>query len=111
MVAAPCILVSGHGGSAIDHVEKFLPSATLPLIHAHFHLALLGWILPMVVGVAARVYPMFLLAREPGGWPGRVQLWGIGLGVPAVVIGILASPWLLRAAALAVAAAVMDHGL
>jgi hypothetical protein len=96
---------------ALDHVWKFLPPATLTLIHAHFHLALLGWTLPMVVGVAARVYPMFLLAREPTGWPGRVQLLGIGLGVPAVVIGILASPWLLRAGALTVAAAVLGHGL
>jgi hypothetical protein len=52
---------------------------------------------------------MFLLAREPAGWPGRVQLWGLGLGVPAVVVGILASPGLLAAGALAVAAAVLAH--
>jgi hypothetical protein len=64
-----------------------------------------------VIGVAARVYPMFLLAREPGGWPGRAQAWGIGLGVPAVVIGILASRWLLVAGALAVTGAVLGHGL
>jgi hypothetical protein len=73
------------------------------------HLALLGWVLPMVIGVAARVYPMFLLAREPAGWPGRVQLWGLGLGVPAVVLGILASPVLLAAGALLVGAAVLAH--
>ncbi len=96
---------------AADHVWKFLPPATLPLIHAHIHLALLGGVLPMVIGVAARVYPMFLLAREPGGWPGRAQLWGIGLGVPAVVIGILTSRWLLAAGALAVTGAVVGHGL
>jgi hypothetical protein len=96
---------------AADHVWKFLPPATFPLIHAHFHLALLGWMLPMVIGVAARVYPMFLLAREPGGWPGRAQSWGISLGVPAVVVGILASRWLLVMGALAVTAAVVGHGL
>lgn len=96
---------------AANHLWTFLPPATFPLIHAHFHLALLGWVLPMVIGVAARVYPMFLLAREPGGWPGRAQSWGIGLGVPAVVIGILASRWLLVAGALAVTAAVLGHGL
>jgi hypothetical protein len=92
-------------------VWTFLPPATFPLIHAHFHLALLGWVLPMVIGIAARVYPMFLLAREPGGWPGRAQSWGIGLGVPAVVVGILASRELLVAGALAVTAAVLGHGL
>jgi hypothetical protein len=96
---------------AAHHVWTFLPPATFPLIHAHFHLALLGWVLPMVIGIAARVYPMFLLAREPGGWPGRAQSWGIGLGVPAVVVGILASRELLVAGALAVTAAVLGHGL
>ena len=96
---------------ATNHLWTFLPPATFPLIHAHFHLALLGWVLPMVIGVAARVYPMFLLAREPGGWPGRAQAWGIGLGVPAVVIGILTSRWLLVAGAFAVTAAVLGHGL
>jgi hypothetical protein len=96
---------------AANHLWTFLPPVTFPLIHAHFHLALLGWVLPMVIGVAARVYPMFLLAREPGGWPGHAQSWGIGLGVPAVVIGILASRWLLVAGSLAVTAAVLGHGL
>jgi hypothetical protein len=96
---------------AVNRLWMFLPPATFPLVHAHFHLALLGWVLPMVIGVAARLYPMFLLAREPGGWPGRAQLWGICLGVPAVVIGILASRWLLAAGAVAVAGAVLGHGL
>jgi hypothetical protein len=96
---------------AVNRLWTFLPPATFPLIHAHFHLALLGWVLPMVIGVAARVYPMFLLAREPGGWPGGVQLWGLALGVPAVVLGILASPWLLAAGSLAVTAAVLGHGV
>jgi hypothetical protein len=73
------------------------------------HLALLGWVLPMVIGVAARVYPMFLLAREPAGWPGRVQLWGLALGVPAVALGLPAGRVLLAAGALAVAAAVLAH--
>jgi hypothetical protein len=93
----------------LDKVVRFLPGDLFPNLHAHVHLALLGWVLPMVIGVAARVYPMFLLAREPAGWPGRVQLWGLGLGVPAVVVGILASPGLLAAGALAVAAAVLAH--
>jgi hypothetical protein len=38
-----------------------------------------------------------------------VQLWGLGLGVPAVVLGILASRALLAAGALAVAAAALGH--
>jgi hypothetical protein len=93
----------------LDKVWPLLPGGLFPNLHAHVHLALLGWVLPMVIGVAARVYPMFLLAREPAGWPGRVQLWGLGLGVPATVVGILASRTLLAAGALAVAAAVLAH--
>jgi hypothetical protein len=94
----------------LDKVVHVLPGSLFPSLHAHVHLALLGWVLPMVIGVAARVYPMFLLAREPAGWAGRVQLWGLALGVPAVVVGILASPGLLVAGALAVTAAVLAHG-
>jgi hypothetical protein len=93
----------------LDKLVRILPGSLFPNLHAHVHLALLGWVLPMVVGVAARVYPMFLLAREPAGWPGRVQLWGLALGVPAVVGGILASRPLLVGGALAVTAAVAAH--
>jgi hypothetical protein len=93
----------------LNKLVTVVPGELFDNLHAHVHLALLGWVLPMVIGVAARVYPMFLLAREPGGWPGRVQLWGLGLGVPATVIGIVASRALLVSGALAVAAALAAH--
>ncbi len=94
---------------AADRVWKFLPSALFPTVHAHFHLALLGWVMPVVLGVAARVYPMFLLAAEPQGWPGRAQLWGLAAGVPLVILGLLAVPPLVVPGALAVAAASAGH--
>lgn len=94
----------------VQRVYPFLPGQHFPNLHAHFHLALLGWVLPMVVGVAARVYPMFLLAREPSGRLGTVQLWGIGVGVPVLVAGIVTSSALAAAGAAAVAAAVVAHG-
>ena len=94
---------------AADRVFTFLPGAFFPTLHAHVHLALLGWVMPVVLGVAARVYPMFLLAAEPAGWPGRVQLWGIGAGVPLVTVGLLAAPGLAVVGALAVAAAAAGH--
>jgi hypothetical protein len=96
-------------GLAVDHAKKFLPGDFFPNLHAHFHLALLGWVLPMVIGVAARVYPMFLLAREPAGWPGHLQLWGVGLGVPLVVAGLSTQTALVIPGALAVTAAVVGH--
>jgi hypothetical protein len=94
---------------AVDRVWKVLPGALLPTLHAHFHLALLGWVMPIVLGVSARVYPMFMLAAEPGGWPGRVQLWGVAAGAPLVVVGLLALPALVPVGALAVAAAALAH--
>jgi len=92
-----------------DRIWKFLPGAFFATIHAHFHLALLAWVAPMIMGVSARVYPMFLLAPEPSGWPERIQFWGLTLGVPVVVAGLLAAPSLVAPGALAVAAAAWAH--
>ena len=94
----------------LDHVIKILPGSVLANVHAHIHLALLGFVLPMVIGVAARVYPLFLLVREPAGWLGALQLWGLAGGMPLVVAGILvdARP-VLVAGALAVAGAIGGH--
>jgi metal-sulfur cluster biosynthetic enzyme len=92
-----------------DRIWKFLPGSFFPTLHAHFHLALLGFVAPMIIGVAARVYPMFLLAPEPSGWPERVQFWGLALGAPGVVAGLLVVPALLIPGAIAVAAALAAH--
>jgi hypothetical protein len=85
------------------------PGNLLGTLHAHFHLAMLGWVAPMVMGVSARLYPMFFLAAEPGGWPARVQLWGLGLGTPTLTLGLLAVPVLVAPGAVAVSAAVIGH--
>ena len=95
---------------AASHLWPFLPGDRLAKLHAHFHLALLGWVAPMILGVAARVYPMFLLAPEPSGSAGRLQLWGLGLGVPVVAVGLLAAPPLVVPGAILVAAALFAHG-
>ncbi len=113
------LVVMGYAGLALtilfglalgaDRIWKFLPGPFFPTLHAHFHLALLGWIVPMIFGVAARVYPMFLLAPDPEGWPGAVQFWGIALGVPAVVLGLLGIPGLAVAGTLTVISAAAGH--
>jgi hypothetical protein len=72
----------------VDRLWPFLPGAFFPTLHAHVHLALLGFLMPMVLGVAARVYPMFLLAPEPAGRSAQVQLWGLAFGAPTVVLGL-----------------------
>jgi hypothetical protein len=104
-------LTAGFGMTlAATHGRDVFPGGALSGVHAHFHVALLGWIAPMILGVAARVYPMFLLAPETGGAGARVQLWGLGLGVPAVAAGLLLGrATLLVPGAAAVAAALAVH--
>ncbi len=92
-----------------NRVWPFLPGELFPTLHAHVQLALLGWVAPMILAVAARVYPMFFLAPAPRRWHSFVQLWGLATGVPAVVLGLLGVPGLLVTGALAVAAAAGAH--
>jgi hypothetical protein len=114
------LVVLGYGGLAAttlfgltlaaNRLWPFLPTEFFPTLHAHVQLALLGWVTPMILGVAARVYPMFLLAPAPRRWASHWQLWGLALGVPSVVVGLLAGvPGLRVAGALAVAAAALAH--
>jgi hypothetical protein len=95
---------------AANHLLRFLPGEFFPTLHAHVHLALLGWVTPMMLGVSARVYPMFLLAPPPGPWTTRLQIWAVALGVPALVAGLLGVPGLTPLGTLAVAAAALVHG-
>jgi Cytochrome C and Quinol oxidase polypeptide I len=97
------------GVLGVSHVRRILPGDFFANLHAHVHLALLGWVLPMVIGVAARVYPLFLLAQEPGGRGGAVQLWGLVLGVPVTVLGLMLESRLALVGAIAVVAAVTAH--
>ena len=94
---------------AANRVWPFLPDELFPTLHAHVHLALLGWVAPMILAVAARVYPMFFLAPAPRRGHAFLQLWGLAAGAPAVVLGLLGVPGLLVAGTLAVAAAAGAH--
>ncbi len=79
----------------VHKVWPFLPGGLFPTLHAHVQLAVTGWVLPMVLGVAARVYPMFLLAAEPDPTNARLQLAGVAGGSPALVLGLLTDTRLL----------------
>ena len=113
------VIVLAYGGLALttvfglalaaNRMWPFLPGELFPRLHAHVHLALLGWVAPMIFAVAARVYPMFFLAPTPQRWHSFLQLWGLTTGVPLVVLGLLGVRGLLVAGTLAVAAAAGAH--
>src|SRR5262245_16141603 len=113
------MLALGYGGLAMttlfgltlatNRARPFLPGEFFPVLHAHVQLALLGWVAPMIFGVAARVLPMFLLAPEARGSTARLQLWGLAAGTPLIALGLLASPTLLVVGALATATAAGSH--
>jgi hypothetical protein len=113
------LVVLGYAGLALttvfglalaaNRVWPFLPGEFFPILHAHVQLALLGWISPMIVAITARVYPMFFLAPAPRPTHAFLQRWGLTVGVPAVVLGLLGVPGLLVAGALALAVAAGAH--
>jgi hypothetical protein len=112
-------MVFGLGGIALttlfglalglDHLQPFLPWPFFPRLHAHFHLALLGWVLPMIVGVSDRAYAMFLLAPRPDRRLVAAQLVGLATGVPLVVWGALGHPTLLATGGAGIAIATAAH--
>lgn len=53
---------------AVHKVHPFLPGSLLGHVFAHAHLAAIGWVAMMVVGVAYRLLPMVLPAQMPSGW-------------------------------------------
>jgi hypothetical protein len=94
----------------VDRLVPFVPLAFFARLHAHVHLALLGWILPMVLGVGARVFPLFFHASPPRGWRLSVQLWGLLGGVPLTVAGIATSMSVVTVAgAIGIVMAVTGH--
>lgn len=94
---------------AANRLWPVLPVDPLTVVHAHFHVALLGWIAPMIVGVAARVYPMFLLAPEPGPRATAAQLAGLGAGAAGIAVGLVGAPLAGAAGALAALGALGGH--
>jgi hypothetical protein len=52
---------------AIDKVAHFLPGFVLTNVFAHAHLAALGWVTMMVIGIGYRMLPMIFPSRMPSG--------------------------------------------
>lgn len=61
----------------------------------HAHVAAGGWVLMVMIGVAARIMPMFLLSHGVAEWPGRAAavLVALGAAVLSTVGHLLPASW------------------
>ncbi|HEX7128149.1 MAG TPA: hypothetical protein VF406_20535 [Thermodesulfobacteriota bacterium] len=86
----------------------WLASSRLDVVAAHVHLALAGWVMPVVVGVSRRLMPMFLLAHDADIRPSAAALAGLGAGAPLLAAGLgLRAPWAAAVGAGLVVAALL----
>ena len=66
----------------------FIASARLHVLATHLHIAIVGWALIMIVGVAHRLLPMFLLAHGADTrWTKRALVL-LACGLPLLALGI-----------------------
>lgn len=87
------------------HTDLLGPSRFTVLI-VHLHLAAGGWVLLVVIGVAHRLLPMFLLSHGARELPGKAAAALVGAGAA----GLLLSEHLLPTGAIRPALAVMAAG-
>jgi cbb3-type cytochrome oxidase subunit 1 len=90
---------------ALDKIFDFLGGQVLRTIHAHAHLAVIGWITMMIFGASYKLIPMFSLAEPRGERIARFEFWLLNAGLLGLFWTILAaSPWAPVFAVLIVAA-------
>ncbi|MDE3150923.1 MAG: hypothetical protein KGL93_01615, partial [Gemmatimonadota bacterium] len=80
----------------------FIAAARIRVLAAHLHVALVGWALVVIVGVANRLLPMFLLAHGARTQWSRRALALLCAGVPLLAAGLLGG-WTIVAWAGAIA--------
>ena len=74
----------------------FIAAARVRVLAIHLHVALVGWVLLMIVGVSHRLLPMFLMAQGADTrWTGR-SVGALAAGVVVLGAGIWASRPLLE---------------
>jgi hypothetical protein len=88
----------------VNKHDPFLPAAQLDAVHAHLHLAAVGFVTLMVVGAGYRMLPMTLPAAMPRG---RLAL-ASGLVIEAGTVGLTAALLLAPALVPAFAALILS---
>ena len=74
----------------VDSLQTgFLAAARVRVLTVHLHVALIGWVLMMIVGISHRLLPMFLLSHGADTrWTGRA-LALLAAGVVTLAAGVL----------------------
>jgi hypothetical protein len=71
-----------------DKVHQFLPGYVLSNVFAHAHLAAIGWVCMMVVGLSYRMVPMLLPAASPSGRSIYISASLLEFGVVGLVMSL-----------------------
>jgi hypothetical protein len=90
----------------VNKHHPFLPAAQLDAVHAHIHLAAVGFVTLMVVGAGYRMLPMTLPAAMPRGRLALASGLVIEAGTWGLTAALLLSPALVPAAAAIVLAGI-----
>lgn len=72
-----------------DKVHQFLPGYVLSNVFAHAHLAAVGWVCMMVVGLAYRLLPMLLPAAPPTGKTIYVSAVLLEIGIVGLFVSLI----------------------
>jgi hypothetical protein len=65
----------------------YLGGSRLLVLGVHAHIAIAGWVLLVVVGVARHLLPMFLVSHGAPLWPAKSSAVLLGAGVLLLVVG------------------------
>lgn len=68
---------------------SFLPSDSVTYLSLHAHLGIIGWFLLLVVGVASRLIPMFLISK----YTNDKALWRIFILINAGLVSFIGFRW------------------
>jgi hypothetical protein len=86
------VIVLGFGAVLAHNLHTgFVAAHRVRLTAAHLHLALIGWVLLVIVGVSTRLLPMFLMAHRVEHTANRVAVALLAVGVALLATGLALS--------------------
>lgn len=87
-----------------DKIHQFLPGYVLSNVIAHAHLAAIGWVCMMVVGLGYRMLPMLIPAASPSGPSVYISAALLEAGVGGLFVSLVTRSPLVAVFALAIVA-------